>query len=46
MPVTVKVPEGLRDELTQIAAREGMSRSALLARVLARYVERYPADES
>lgn len=41
-----KVPEPVRDQLDRIAASEGISRSALLARIIARYVEEYPTDES
>lgn len=44
--VSGKVPEPVLAELDRIAASEDISRSALLARILARYVEDYPADES
>lgn len=43
--MTFRIPEALRVELDAIAAREGATRSALLVRIVRRYVETYPADE-
>ena len=45
-PISGKVPEPVRDELDRIAASEGITRSALIARIIARYLEDYPADEN
>lgn len=44
--VSGKVPESMRDELDRIASSEGVTRSALLARIVARYLAEYPARES
>lgn len=44
--VSAKVPEPIREELDRIADSENLSRSALLARVIARYVEQYPASDA
>jgi metal-responsive CopG/Arc/MetJ family transcriptional regulator len=43
--VTFRIPATLRDELDAIAAREGTTRTALLVRLVRRYVENYPLDE-
>lgn len=43
--VATRVTEATRDELDRMASDEGMTRSALLARILARAVEHYPADD-
>lgn len=40
-----RIPVPLRDQLDAIAAREGMTRSALLVRIVRRYVDTYPLDE-
>lgn len=44
--VSLRIPEWLKAELTRIAAAEGVSRSALMVRVMERYVGQYPADDS
>lgn len=44
--VASKVPEPIRDDLDRIARSTGVSRSALIGRILARYVEEHPAGES
>jgi hypothetical protein len=46
VPISGKVREPIRDELDRIAAIEGISRSALLARIAERFVGEYPARES
>lgn len=46
VPVTIKVSEPVRDALERIAESQGASRSALIARILERYVDEHPAGES
>lgn len=46
MLVAGKVDESVRDDLDRIAMSEGVSRSALIARILAWYVDEHPAGES
>lgn len=43
--MSFRLPHRLKADLTQIAAREGVSRSALVVRVLSRFVESYPLDD-
>jgi hypothetical protein len=43
--VATRIPEPIRDRADEIAASQGMSRSAWLARVVTRAVESYPLDE-
>lgn len=44
-PIGFRIPDPLRDRLDAIAAAEGITRSALLVRIVRRYVETYPSDE-
>lgn len=44
--VGFRMLQSVREELDRIAAGEGVTRSALLVRIVTRYIERYPADES
>lgn len=44
--VSARVTEPTLAALDRIAASEGISRSALLARIVARYIEEHPAGES
>lgn len=43
--MSFRLPQALKDELTKIAEREGITRTALLVRVLSRYVESYPLGD-
>lgn len=43
--VSFRLPEARKAELTEHARREGISRSALLNRIVARYLDSYPLDD-
>ena len=46
VPITLRVPEPVRERVEQIARAEGVSRSEWLARVVSRAVEAYPLGEN
>jgi len=41
----VRLDAPIRDRLDRIAASKGLTRGALLARIVTRYVESYPLDD-
>lgn len=43
--VATRIPGPARDRLDEIAASKGLSRSALLARITASYIEAYPIED-
>lgn len=45
MLAATRLPVPIRDRLDAIAARKGLTRSALVAQVVTRYVEGYPLGD-
>ncbi|MCL2611986.1 MAG: ribbon-helix-helix domain-containing protein [Nocardioidaceae bacterium] len=43
--MTFRLPLPVKDRLDAIAEREGITRSAILVRLVARYVESYPLED-